>query len=137
MAVLTFVACASGVKYTEMNPSTMPKNPASGRIFFYRTSLLGAALRADIQLNGTRVGESVAQGFFYVDRTPGNYEVLTSTEVDRKVTFVLEKGKTRFIKFSVNMGFFVGHVYGELVDTSVGMEEIKDYKYAGSGEVPL
>jgi hypothetical protein len=58
----------------------------------------------------------------------------TSTEVERKVTFVLEKGQTRFVKFSVSMGFFVGHVYGELVDSAVGLEEIKECKYTGSDE---
>ena len=136
LVALTLSACASGVKFTDMNPSTMPKDQDSGRIFFYRTTVLGAALQPDIRLNGTKVGDSIAQGFFYVDRPPGNYEVVTSTEVDRKVTFVLEKEQTRFVKFSVSMGFFVGHVYGELVDSAVGMEEIKECKYTGAEEAP-
>lgn len=136
LVALTLSACASGVKFTEMNPSTMPKDQDSGRIFFYRTTVLGAALQPDIRLNGTKVGDSIAQGFFYVDRPPGNYEIVTSTEVDRKVTFVLEKEQTRFVKFSVSMGFFVGHVYGELVDSAVGLEEIKECKYAGAEEAP-
>ena len=55
---------------------------------------------------------------------------------DRKVTFVLDKGQTRFVKFSVSMGFFVGHVYGELVDSAVGLEEIKECKYTGAEESP-
>jgi len=134
LLMLTLSACASGVKFTEMNPSAIPTDQESGRIFFYRTSVLGAALRPDIRVNETKVGEAIAQGFFYVDRPPGNYEVVTSTEVDRKVTFVLEKGQTRFVKFSVSMGFFVGHVYGELVDPAVGLEEIKDCKYTGAEE---
>lgn len=136
LVALTLSACASGMKFTEMNPSTMPKDQDSGRIFFYRTTVLGAALQPDIRLNGTKVGDAVAQGFFYVDRPPGNYEVVTSTEVDRKVTFVLEKEQTRFVRFSVNMGFFVGHVYGELVDSAEGLEEIKECKYTGAEETP-
>ena len=136
LVALTLSACASGPKFTEMNPSIMPKDQDSGRIFFYRTTVFGAALQPDIRLNGIKVGESIAQGFFYVDRPPGNYEVVTSTEVDRKVTFVLEKAQTRFVKFSVSMGFFVGHVYGELVDTAVGEEEINECKYAGIEEPP-
>ncbi len=131
---LALSACASGVQFTEMNPSTMPRDQDFGRIFLYRTTVVGAALRPDIRLNGEKIGEAVAQGFFYVDRPPGNYEVVTSTEVDRKVTFVLEKGQARFIRFSVSMGFFVGHVYGELVDSAVGLEEIKQCKYAGAEE---
>lgn len=132
LIALTLSACASGVKFTVMNPPTMAKDQDSGRIFFYRTTVLGAALQPDIRLNGTKVGDSVAQGFFYVDRSPGNYEVVTSTEVDRKVTFVLEKGQTRFVRFSVSLGFFVGHVYGELVDSAVGLEEIKECRYTGA-----
>jgi hypothetical protein len=110
----------------------MPEDPNSGRIFFYRTMVMGAALQPDINLNGMKVGDAKAQGFFYVDRPPGNYEVVTSTEVDRKLTFVLEKGQTRFVRFSVSMGFLVGHVYGELVDSAEGMEEIKECKYTGA-----
>jgi hypothetical protein len=136
LVALTLSACASGVKFAVMNPSTMPKDQDSGRIFFYRTTVLGAALQPDITLNGTKVGNAVAQGFFFVDRPPGNYEVVTSTEVDRKVTFVLEKGQARFVRFSVSMGFFVGHVYGELVDSAEGLEEIKECKYTGTDEAP-
>ena len=136
IVALTLSACASGMKFTEMNPSTAPKDQDTGRIFFYRTTVLGAALQPDIRLNGTKVGDAIAQGFFYVDRPPGNYEVVTSTEVDRKVTFVLDKGQTRFVRFSVSMGFFVGHVYGELVDSAVGLEEIKECKYTGAEESP-
>lgn len=135
LLALTLSACASGVKYTDMNPSTMPEDQDSGRIFFYRTMVFGAALRPDINLNGTKVGDAIAQGFFYVDRPPGHYEVVTSTEVDRKLTFVLEKGQTRFVRFSVSMGFFAGHVYGELVDSAEGMEEIKQCNYTGSVKV--
>ena len=134
VVMLTLSACASGVKFTEMNPPTTPRDQDFGRIFFYRTTVLGAALQPDVLLNGVKVGDAVAQGFFYVDRPPGNYEVVTSTEVDRKVTFVLEKGETRFVRFSVSFGFFVGHVYGELVDPAEGLEEIKECKYTGTQE---
>ncbi|NOT23586.1 MAG: DUF2846 domain-containing protein [Nitrospiraceae bacterium] len=136
LVALTLSACASGVKFTELNPSTMPKNQDSGRIFFYRTTVLGAALQPDIRLNGVKVGDAIAQGFFYVDRPSGNYEVVTSTEVDRKITFVLEKEQTRFVRFSVSIGFFVGHVYGELVDSAEALEEIKECKYTGAEEAP-
>ena len=136
LIALTLSACASGMKFTEMNPGTMPEDQDSGRISFYRTMVLGAMLQPDIRLNGTKVGNAIPQGFFYVDRPPGNYEVVTSTVVDRKVTFVLEKGQTRFVKFSVTIGFFLlQHVYGDLVDPAVGLEEIKECKY-GFREAP-
>lgn len=134
LLALSLSACASGVKFTDMKPSLASPTPETGRIFFYRPVTLGAALTPDILVNGKRVGESVAWGFFHIDRPPGNYEVMTSTEVERKVSFVLEKGQTRYVRFSVNMGFFVGHVYGELVDQAMALPELEQCKYAGRAQ---
>jgi len=131
---LSLSACASGMKFTEMKPSLSPTTQEMGRIFFYRPVTLGAALQPDILVNGKKVGDSVAWGFFHIDRIPGNYEVVTSTEVERKVSFVLEKGQTRYIRFSVNMGFFAGHVYGDLVDQATALPELEDCKYAGQAQ---
>ena len=129
LAGVSLFGCASGPKFTELQPKMVAESPEVGRIFFYRTSVLGAALQPDVLLNGQKVGNAVSQGFFFVDRPPGSYIVATSTEVERKLSFILEQGQTRYVRFSVSMGFFAGHVYGELVDNSVALEEIKDCKY--------
>lgn len=136
IAILVFVTsvtgCASGIKYTEFQPKMASLSQDTGRIFFYRPSSFGAALRPDVMLNNEKVGEAIAHGFFYVDQRPGDCQVVTSTEVERKLSFVLDKGQTRYVRFSVSMGFFVGHVYGELVEPDVGMKEIEDCKYTGT-----
>ena len=89
ISAVLLVSCASGVPFTKMNPSLNPEIPNSGRIFFYRvTGLGGAAIQPDIMMNGEKVGKSIPQGFFYVDRPAGEYTVATSTEVKRKVSFV-------------------------------------------------
>jgi len=124
-------ACASGPGFNEVNPSMVSAQPENGRIFFYRPSAAGAAIQPDVMLNDERVGTAQSWGFFYVDRPPGDYKVSTSTEVERTVSFILEKGQTRFIRLSISMGFFVGHVYGELVEESVGLPEIKECNYIG------
>lgn len=124
-------ACATGQKFSEYKAQIPESNPELGRIYFYRTSSLGAALRPKVVLNSEEVGQAVAKGFFYVDRAPGDYVVVTSTEVERKASFVLEKGQTRYIRFGVGLGFFVGHVYPELVDEQVGLSEINDCKFTG------
>ena len=125
------IGCASGMKYSEFQPQMPNPNPDIGRIFFYRPSALGAALRPDVMLNNEKVGEAISHGFFYVDRQPGEYQVVTSTEVERKLSFVLDKGQSRYVRFSTSIGFFVGHVYGELVEPDIGMKEIQDCNYTG------
>ena len=127
--------CASGPKFSEVSPSLSKLSPDSGRIFIYRTAVLGAAVQPDIRLNGGVVGSAVPQGFFYLDRAPGNYEIETSTEVDRKLSFILEKGQTRYVRLNISMGFFVGHVYPELVENREGEAEIQECSYTGSEAV--
>jgi hypothetical protein len=126
------IACAaSGPKFTDLQAQMISRDQETGRIYFYRTTVLGAALRPDVLLNGQKVGTSIAKGFFYVDAPPGEYTAVTSTEVTRKVSFTLEKGQIRYIRFAVRMGFFAGHVYGELVDEQTALSEIKDCRYTG------
>jgi hypothetical protein len=129
--VMALTACASGPTFTELKPDMTAPSPDLGRIFFYRATAIAALLNPDVMLNGERVGEAKAQGFFFVDRPAGEYVAVTSTEVDRKVSFTLDKGQTRFIRFRVSIGFFAGHVYGELVDEAEAKEEINGCKYIG------
>ena len=83
----------------------------------------------------TTLSAEVEKSKGYIARAEGAAQAAKAADA-RKVTFVLEKEQTRFVKFSVSMGFFVGHVYGELVDSAVGLEEIKECKYTGAEEAP-
>src|SRR5438270_464195 len=108
--------CASGPGYSEM-ANTIPAVPADkGRIYVYRPSMLGAAIQPAVRLDGVEVGTAKSHGFFYVDTAPGSHFLETTTEVSRRLTFMLDKGQTRYVKLSVSMGFAVGHVYPELVE---------------------
>ena len=132
MVVFMLGGCATtGPKFTEFAPSISNMAPDTGRIYIYRPSALGAAVRPDVKLNGEVIGEVISYGFFYVDRTPGNYEIMTSTEVDRKLSLTLDKGETRYVRLNISIGFFVGHVYPELVENAEGKKEIEDCRYIG------
>lgn len=128
-SIVLLVSCASGVPFTQLNPSLTPESPDSGRVFFYRPSAAGAAIQPQIILNGESIGKAISHGFFYLDLPPGEYEVVTSTEVKRKLSFVLDKGQTRYVRFNISIGFFVGHVYGELVDEEEATKQIEKCKY--------
>jgi hypothetical protein len=134
IALLTS-SCATGQRFTQLRPNMTRADPEFGRIFFYHPSMFGSAVRTEVKLNDESVGEAVSWGFFYVDRPPGNYQVVTSTEVDRKLSFVLEKSQTRFVRFSASLGFFLPHIYGELADSDAAQSEIVDCNYTGT--VPL
>jgi len=131
--LLVMTGCATtGPRFSEMTASLANLPSDTGRIYIYRSSSFGAAVQPEVKLNGEVVGQSVPYGFFYVDKKPGNYEVMTSTEVDRKLSMTLESGQTRFVRLSISFGFFVGHVYPELVEDEIGRQEIQDLRYIGN-----
>ena len=124
--VLTALAgCAtSGPTFSEAK-ANLPAIPADqGRIFFYRTAVIGAAVQPAVKLNDAVVGAAVPRGYFYADRPAGNYVVSTTTEVTRTLSLTLAPGQIRYVQLNIGMGFFVGHVYPELVDDTTGQTDI-------------
>jgi hypothetical protein len=124
-------ACASGVKYPDMQASMSELQAGEGRIYFYRhASIVGAAVQPEINLNGTNVGASVPGGFFSVDRPGGNYEASATTEVERKLTFTLAPGETKYIRTSPSFGVMVGRMNFELVNAPQAQSELASLSYA-------
>ncbi len=110
--------------FTDAQQSIAPLKPDMGRIYFYRTAVVGAAIQPDVMLNDVKVGKAVPQGVYYVDKAPGNYVVKTSTEVKRTASFTLAPAQERYIRFDVNMGFFVGHVCPILMEEQKAKKEM-------------
>jgi len=132
VALVVLGGCAtSGAKFTEFQPTAPRLDPADARIYVYRTMGPGAAVQPKVNINGQTVGTAVPNGFFFVDRKPGPYEISTTTEVERKLSLTLDKGETRYVRLSISMGFFVGHVYPELVDKAEAEKEIEECRYTG------
>jgi hypothetical protein len=131
-ACLLAASCATtGQKYSETK-SLPPLAAGDGRIFVYRTVVLGMAVQPEVNMDGRVVGRATPNGFFYVDAKPGGHEIVTATEVERKLSLTLDPGQTRYVRLNISMGFFVGHVYPELVDTETGAKEIQDCRYTGN-----
>ena len=131
--VILLSGCASGLKFAEAKRSIPNLNPDQARIYFYRTTAFGAAVQPAVKLNEEKIGSAVPKGFFYADRPPGNYHVDASTEVKRRLSLTLEKGQTRYVRLNMAMGFWVGHVWPELVDDQTAEKEIAKCSFT-SGE---
>ncbi|HEY6432597.1 MAG TPA: DUF2846 domain-containing protein [Acetobacteraceae bacterium] len=124
LAAMLLAGCAtSGVTYTELQPKLAAPAAGQGRIFIYRTIVLGAAVQPSVKLNGVVVGSAVPRGFIYLDRPAGDYTISTETEVTRTLSLTLA-GQVRYVKLNIGIGFFVGHVYPELVGDTEGKSDI-------------
>jgi len=133
LLVLLLAACASGPKFNTVE-STFAASPAGkARIFFYRATSLGGAIQPEIVLNGKVVGKAQPQGVFFVDVDPGNMEVVTGSEVEKKLTFQVAPGDRRYVRAAVGLGVIVWRVYPELVDEAEAKKEIADLAYTGCG----
>lgn len=133
-AVIALVVsgCATGPKYAEVKSSLPALSAEQGRIWLYRSgTMFGSAIQPAVMINDAKVGESKPGGFFIVDRPPGNYEVTLSTEVERKLTFTLERGQERFVRMSVGLGVVVYRVYPELKNADEARAEIAGLSYTG------
>ncbi|HEX7908601.1 MAG TPA: DUF2846 domain-containing protein [Paraburkholderia sp.] len=132
-SLLLLAACASGPTFHDVAGSIPTLDANLGRLYFLRSaSVLGAAIQPEIRLNGQVVGRSTPGGFFYVDEPPGTYTVVTTTEVERKISFDLTAGQTRYVRTAVGFGVLVGHVTPSLVWPDSAEAEIQDLHYTGA-----
>ncbi len=127
-----FAGCASGPKYAQVRDTIPALSPEQGRILIYRVTSFGAAVQPAVTLNGDKIGSAKPQGFFYVDRPPGNYQITTSTEVKRTLSLTLDKAQTRHVRLNMSWGFFVGHCYPELVEPDQGEKELQKCSFIGA-----
>ena len=134
VAVAALAGCASGPAFEEYQAQMQAVGDGNGRIYMYRPSSLGAAVKPAVRVNGDEVGTATAKGFFYVDLAPGEYTIATSTEAERSLDVTLDADEEMYVRLEIKMGAFVGHVKPVLVDAAVGKEEIKKTKYAGASE---
>jgi Protein of unknown function (DUF2846) len=129
LPTLLLGGCATGPKYSAVASSFPAPSPSKGRIYFYRPSALGAAVQPDIRLNGEKVGTAKPNGFYFVDRDPGDYVVSAATETEKKLTFVLELGQIRYVRLKMQVGILVGRVIPELVDGQEAVKELEGLSY--------
>jgi len=128
---LALGACASGPTYSSMQTAIPNVASDKGRIFIYRTAVVGLAIQPDVRVNGEVVGSAAPQGFFYVDRPAGNYTIAATTEVERSLSVTLAPGQTRYVRLAFSIGLFAGHVSPELVDDAEGAKDIVGLHYTG------
>ena len=129
LAAIALVAgCATG-SARQSDAPTARSGPAAGdgRIYFYRTTFHALSVQPEITIDRQVVGRAVPNGYFFVDRKPGTYEIATATEADRKFTLRLGSGQTRYVRLDFSVSWFlVAHINPVPVDNEVAVKEIAD-----------
>ena len=102
--------CASGPRYAEYRSTLAPPTEGYARVWFYRPSVLGAAVQPAIKLDDKPIGKAVPHGFFHVETPPGTHEVSATTEWKHKAQIVVSTNRETYVQLNMMMGLFVGHV---------------------------
>ena len=123
------VGCATGPKFASYSAIIQPPAKGQGRIWFYRPSkIMGSAVQPHVFLNGEKVGKAQPGCYFYVDRSPGTYEIKCTTEWSDKAVIALASGDEKYIRMTLGIGLFVGHVIPKEKDRAIGQKEISSCK---------
>jgi hypothetical protein len=136
---IIFVGCASVPM--ESNEKSMmakefnsPENDKSG-LYIYRSGIFGGALKKDIWVDETCIGESAPNVFFYTE-VECNKEHKLSTESEfspNDLTVKAECGENHFFSQYIKLGVFVGGANIKKVSEEKGKSEIQKLDMATTG----
>lgn len=133
---LATVGCASTSQSTTRNtPSAIPQD-GRGRITFYRPNgIFGYAQRADILLDGSKVGKSVPGVKFCVDTTPGTHHISVPNVMypgERTLDVTVRSKEVAYVKTSLDGTAYGGRTKVEAINASQGAQETANLKLVSS-----
>lgn len=138
LAAAILLAGCAGPRYASMASSLPPLKPGDGRIVFYnpmQDAGAGPSGQPKIRVNKQVVGRSKPGSFFYVDRPAGSYVVTDKLWTDDGLSFMLNPGETRYVRFvAPSLGSTgISKLNIELVDSqSEAQRELLPLRYFGA-----
>ncbi len=132
-AVLTGCASVpmeSSEKDQALKTFAAPPQDQAG-LYIFRDSLLGAALKKTVKIDGEVIGETGPNTYFYRLITPGQHTLATESEFsDNMLQLNAEAGKNHYVRQSIKLGVFVGGAKLTEVSESEGQKGVQSTKLA-------
>lgn len=113
-----------------------PKDGTAGVYIFRKNTVVGAALKKDVWIDGECVGET-AKGVFFYREVEGDKEHTVSTESEfspNDLVVNTKSGELYFIQQYIKVGAFVGGAGLEQYETEKGKQEVSKLKLAKGGK---
>lgn len=114
---------ASGPAFKRMDP---PMN-GQGIVYIYRQpGHIGMGVHGTVRANGKAVTDIKNGGYFPYVGLPGPVKFEARTEASNEATVEIEAGVEKYLKVTVGMGLFVGHLHLTEVSPEIGKKEIAE-----------
>ena len=112
-----------------------PPSQGNARLYVYRDSFVGKALKKDIWVDGKCLGESAPDVFFYTEVEGGKKHIIdTESEFSpNKMELMMEPGKNYFVRQYIKMGVFVGGAGVEEIPEQQGKQAVSTLEMATPG----
>lgn len=112
-----------------------PSSEKSGIYIYRKDTIVGAAIKKDVLIDGECVGET-AKGVFFYQEVDGNQSHTISTESEfsnNDLTINTNTGQLYFFEQYIKMGVFVGGAGIQQVNEMEGKENILELNLATKG----
>lgn len=105
---------------------TAPKDKAA--VYIYRNESIGAAVKMDVDVDGTPVGQTVAKSFLYKEVAPGKHTITSKAENTDSVEIDAKPGTLHYIWQEVKMGVLYARNKLHLVNETEGKKGVLETK---------
>lgn len=117
IACLTLLGCASvpmGDPEQDAALKTFTVAPDQAGLFIYRDQIFGSAVKLDVQVDGTPLGQTAVMTYLYTPVTPGRHVVSSSAKNTASLEVDIEPGSVAYVRQQLEMGPRVDlHLMGE------------------------
>lgn len=128
--LIVFVSgCATGPEFAEVQ-STIPQiETGQGRIYIYRPQRSFLYV-GSVRINGEEIRVPEAGGLLFVDRPPGDYEIVVDSITTETAKLWLGAGEERYVRITVTTeGQFLYTIYPKVEDSAIATQEMQDLNF--------
>lgn len=125
-ATLLAGCAASGPAFKHIEATPLSNK---GIVYIYRQpSIVGGAVYGTVTANHKPITKIRNGGYFPYVSDPGSVHFEVSTEATNEADVMVEAGKEKYLKTTIGIGFFVGHLKFSEVSPEIGRQEIGECK---------
>ncbi len=132
-AAMALVGCASvpmGDAKQDAAAKSFQVAPDQAGVYIYRNETMGAAVKMDVMVNGSPIGQTAAKTYLYKQVQPGKLTVASKAENTDTLEIDAKPGTLTYVWQEVKMGFGSARSKLHVVSEEEGKKGVVETKLA-------